>query len=88
MKYTHRWIGRKGSVARPPRSSDLTLLDYFLEIFIFKGIVLSELPITRDRSNYYTFENIQSKILKKTRIIWYTEFIWVVEFKFKILNLL
>ncbi|RLU23850.1 hypothetical protein DMN91_004058 [Ooceraea biroi] len=67
QKYPHRWIGRKGSVAWPPRSPDLTLLDYFLWGYV-KSIVYSEPPTTRDNMIVRiteALENISSEVLRR-----------------------
>jgi hypothetical protein len=41
-----RWIGRRGSTSWPPRSADLTLLDYFLWVFVKGEIYVPPMPIT------------------------------------------
>ncbi|EZA47748.1 hypothetical protein X777_15341, partial [Ooceraea biroi] len=47
IRYAHRWIGRGGYVAWPPRSPDLTPIDFFLWGCI-KNIVFLNPPTTRD----------------------------------------
>ena len=44
-KFPNRWIGHKGSVTWPVRSSDLTSLDYFLWGTL-KDMVYKEQPTT------------------------------------------
>jgi hypothetical protein len=33
-RFLRRWIGREAPIAWPPRSRDLTLLDFFLWVFV------------------------------------------------------
>jgi hypothetical protein len=45
--FQHQWIGREGPVNWPPRSPDLTPLDFFLWGYI-KSIVYTTRPLNRD----------------------------------------
>lgn len=45
LVFPNRWIGRLGTIAWPPRSPDLTLLDFFLWGFL-KDRVFRTLPGT------------------------------------------
>lgn len=46
-RYPNRWIGREGPIAWPPRSPDLTSLDFYLWGYL-KGVVFEEGPTTRE----------------------------------------
>lgn len=45
--YGNRWIGRGGPVQWPPRSPDLTKLDFFLWGYV-KNLVFEERPTTQE----------------------------------------
>lgn len=47
QKFNNRWIGRNGPIRWPPRSPDLTIMDYFLWGRI-KGLVYATKPTSRD----------------------------------------
>jgi len=46
-RYPNRWIGREGLIAWPPRSPDLTSIDFYLWGYL-KGVVFEEEPTTRE----------------------------------------
>ena len=46
--YNDRWIGRGGPVAQPPRSPDLTPVDFFLWIHIKTLIYMSPVDTEED----------------------------------------
>jgi len=46
-EYNGRWIGRRGAIAWPPRSPDLTSLDFYLWGYI-KNVVYEHAPTTRE----------------------------------------
>jgi len=46
-RYPNRWIGRKGPITWPPRSPDLTPLDFYLWGYL-QGVVFEEEPTTRE----------------------------------------
>ena len=56
-KFPNRWIGRGGPLSWPPRSPDLTPLDFFLW-----GHVKSNVYLTKPRS----LEDLQAKIIDVT----------------------
>ena len=43
--FTDRWIGRRGTIDWPPRSCDLTPMDFFLRGYL-KDLVYSQSPRT------------------------------------------
>lgn len=63
--FPHRWIGRNGPISWPPRSPDLTVLDFYLWGRI-KELVYVSRPTTRDNMKERIKEacrNIQVELL-------------------------
>ena len=60
--FTNRWLGRGGPVAWPPRSPDLTPLDFYLwshiKTLVYESKVDSRAPL-RDR-NFAAAEHIRN----------------------------
>jgi len=68
LTYQRRWIGRGGHIAWPPRSPDLTSLDFFLWGYL-KNIVYQTAPTTaedlKDRIRR-ACRSISANVLRKT----------------------
>jgi len=46
--FPHRWIGRDGSTSWPPRSPDITLLDFFLWGYVKDKLFSTPVPDIRN----------------------------------------
>lgn len=65
----NRWIGRRGPVAWPARSPDLTPLDFFLWGYV-KQEVYKEIPTTQENMKNrirHVFRSIQPQTLQDVR---------------------
>ena len=75
--FPNRWIGRNGPVEGPPRSTDMTPLDFFLRGYmkslIYETLVESEMDLVarivvaagKNFSNIRVFERVRQSILKR-----------------------
>ncbi|EZA55737.1 hypothetical protein X777_04156 [Ooceraea biroi] len=69
--FPNRWIGRGGPISWPARSSDITLLDYFLRGTL-KNIVYQERPTTPENMKQRIISacaTISPEVLRNVRVL-------------------
>jgi len=67
--FPHKWIGRDGLTPRPPRSSDITLLDFFLWKYVKDKAFSTPVPDITNLKARITdaFVTITEDVLESTR---------------------